>query len=322
VRILIALGGNALIRQGERGAWAEQRRNALSAAQATARLRDAGHQVVLAHGNGPQVGQLALQHECAEPAVPSLPFDALVAMTQGQMGYLLQQALRDVDPELPTATVLTRAVVAADDPAFTRPPTKPIGAFYDESEARRLTREREWVMGPDAGRGWRRLVASPRPLEVVEHEQIALLAEHGVVVIAAGGGGIPVVADGPRLTGVEAVIDKDRCATELAIQIHADVLVLTTGVPRVSFDYGTRWQRDMARLTVSDALRHLDDGDFPAGSMGPKIESAVRFASDFGPAVITDLPHLAGILTGRDTGTWIVRDDEGPSVAAPAPAAA
>jgi carbamate kinase len=321
VRILIALGGNALIREGERGTWEEQRANALVAARATARLYRAGHQVVLAHGNGPQVGLLALQQERGEPDAPALPFDALVAMTQGQMGYLLQQGLGAADPGVPTATVLTRARVSRDDPAFSAPPTKPIGPFYGEAEARRIAAERGWDVGPDAGRGWRRLIASPRPVEVLEHEQIALLAERGTVVIAGGGGGVPVVAEDGGIAGVEAVIDKDRCATELAIQVQADLLVLTTGVARVSFDYGTRWQRDMARLTVSDVVRHLRDGDFPAGSMGPKIESAARFASRSGRAVITDPEHLAAALDG-DSGTWIVPDEEGPSLVAPAPAAA
>ena len=320
MRILIALGGNALIREGERGSWAEQRSNALSAADTVARLCRAGHQVVLTHGNGPQVGRLALQQEHGEPVTPALPFDALVAMTQGQMGYLLQQALAEVDPELPTATLLTRAAVAADDPAFAAAPTKPIGPFYSESEARRAAAERGWDVGPDAGRGWRRMIASPRPVAVLEHEQVALLAERGTVVIAGGGGGVPVVERDGCIEGVEAVIDKDRCATELAIQIDADILILTTGVAWVSFDYGTRWQRDMARLTVSDAVRHQQEGDFPAGSMGPKIESAVRFASGFGRAAITDPEHLAALLDG-DGGTWIVPDAEGPSLVAPAPAA-
>jgi carbamate kinase len=321
MRILIALGGNALIRESQRGTWAEQQDNALDCARAVARLRRAGHEVVLAHGNGPQVGVLALQQACAEPEAPALPFDALVAMTQGQMGYLLQQALATVDPDVPTAVLLTRAVVAEDDPAFAAAPTKPIGRFYDEAGARQVADERGWDVGPDAGRGWRRMIASPRPVDVVEHEQIALLSSRGVVVVAAGGGGIPVVRRGGRLAGIEAVIDKDRCATELGIQVGADLLILTTGVPRVSFDFGTRWQRDMARLTVSDAVRHLRDGDFPVGSMGPKIESAVRFASTGGRVVITDPVHLADVLDG-DEGTWIVPDEEGPSRVAPAPAAA
>jgi carbamate kinase len=321
MRILIALGGNALIRAGERGTWDEQRRNALEAARAVAELRTAGHEVVLAHGNGPQVGLLALQQEHGEPDAPALPFDAMVAMTQGQIGYLLQDALATVDPDMPTATVLTRTRVERDDPALAGAPSKPIGPFYDEAEARRLAETRGWDVGPDAGRGWRRMVASPRPVAVLEHEQIELLARSGTVVIAAGGGGIPVARTDGGFDGLEAVIDKDRCSTELALQIGADLLILTTSVARVSFDYGTRWQRDMARLTISDAIRHLRDGDFPPGSMGPKIESAVRFASGAGRAAITDPAHLLGVLEGR-TGTLVVADEDGPSAVAPAPAAA
>jgi carbamate kinase len=321
VRALIALGGNALIREGERGTWPEQQANALACANAIAQLARAGHEVVVAHGNGPQVGLLALQQAAGEPDAPALPFDVLVAMTQGQIGYLLQEAIGQADPGLRTATVLTRSVVDADDPAFADEPTKPIGPFYSEEEARALADERGWSVGPDAGRGWRRMIASPRPVEVVEHAEIAALAAGRVVVIAAGGGGIPVVERDGRLAGVDAVIDKDRCAAELAIQIDADLLVLTTGVARVSFDYGTRWQRDMAQLTVSDAVRHLQEGDFPAGSMGPKIEAAVRFASGFGRAAITDPPHLTDAFGGAG-GTWIVPDDEGPSVPAPARASA
>jgi len=304
VRILIALGGNAIIRAGEHGSWAEQQANVRDVARATVALRRRGHEVVVAHGNGPQVGALALQQAAGEPDVPALPLDVLVAMTQGQIGYLLQQAIGVVDPRLPTATVLTRTRVAGD----AAPPTKPIGPFYAEADAHRQAAAHGWAVGPDADRGWRRLVASPRPVEVVEHEQVALLAAHGVLVIAGGGGGVPVTAD----RGVEAVVDKDRCAAELALQIGADVLMLTTAVPRAAFDYGTRWQRDLARLTVSDALRHLDSGDFPAGSMGPKVESAVRFVGGRGRAVITDPAHLAGALDGR-AGTWIVRDEDGPS---------
>jgi len=321
MRILIALGGNALIRAGERGTWAEQKHNALLAARAVCELHGAGHEIVLAHGNGPQVGLLALQQEHGEPDAPALPFDAMVAMTQGQIGYLLQDALACVDPDLPTATVLTRARVANDDPAFASTPTKPIGPFYDEDEARRLAEARGWDVGPDAGRGWRRMVMSPRPVEVLEHEQIELLAANGAVVIAAGGGGIPVTRSADGYRGLDAVIDKDRCSTELALQVGADLLVLTTSVARVSFDYGTRWQRDMARLTISDAIRHLRDGDFPPGSMGPKIEAAVRFVSGSGRAAITDPAHLLGVLEG-DAGTLVVADEDGPSAVVPAPAAA
>jgi carbamate kinase len=317
VRILIALGGNALIREGERGTWEEQRANALGCARSMAALARAGHEIVVAHGNGPQVGLLALQQAAGEPDAPALPFDTLVAMTQGQMGYLLEQALGEADPGLPTVALLTRALVDSDDPAFAAPATKPIGPFYTEGDAKALARENGWEVGPDSGRGFRRLIASPRPARIVEHESIARLAGAGVVVIAAGGGGIPMVDNGAGLAGVEAVIDKDRCATELALQIAADMLILTTGVARVSLDYGTRWQRDMARLTVTDALRYLADGDFPAGSMGPKIESAARFAEHRGRAVITDPAQLGGVLDGGG-GTWIVPDADGPSVVASA----
>jgi carbamate kinase len=317
VRILIAFGGNALIREGQRGTWEEQRENALSCARSTAGLCQAGHEVVIVHGNGPQVGALALQQAADVHEAPALPIDALVAMTQGQVGYLLQQALETVDPALPTATLLTRVRVDEDDPAFTAEPTKPVGPFYEEEEAKRLAAERGWHAGPDAGRGWRRMIASPEPVEILEHEPIAVLAERGVVVIAGGGGGAPVAKgpEGPR--GIEAVIDKDRCATELAIQVGADVLMLTTGVPRVSLGFGTEAQRDMARLTVSDAAEGLREGEFPSGSMGPKIEAAMRFADGHGRAVVTDPEHVSRVLEG-DEGTWIVPDADGPSSAVPA----
>jgi len=320
MRIVVALGGNALLHRGERPDADIQQANIVRAAAALAELAR-HHDLVITHGNGPQVGLLALQQEHGEPDAPALPFDAMVAMTQGQIGYLLQDALACVDPDLPTATVLTRARVAGDDPAFASAPTKPIGPFYDEDEARRLADARGWDVGPDAGRGWRRMVMSPRPVEVLEHEQIELLAGNGAVVIAAGGGGIPVTRSEDGYRGLDAVIDKDRCSTELALQVGADLLVLTTSVARVSFDYGTRWQRDMARLTISDAVRHLRDGDFPPGSMGPKIEAAVRFASGSGRAAITDPANLLGVLEG-DAGTLVVADEDGPSAVVPAPAAA
>jgi carbamate kinase len=314
VRIVIAFGGNALIREDERGTWSEQTAHALEAARAIARVARA-HQVILTHGNGPQVGALALQQSSGEPDAPALPFDVLDAMTQGEIGYLLQQAIAAVDPSLPTATILTRVRVNADDPALTDdPPTKPIGPFYDEATARRLATERGWRVAPDAGRGWRRMMPSPRPLEIVELHEIEVLAAAGVLVIAGGGGGIPVVRRDGALAGIDAVIDKDRCAAELAATSGADLLVLVTGVARAALGFGTPERRDIARLTVSDALRHLDAGEFPPGSMGPKIEGAARFAGDgAGRAIITDAAHVAAALEGR-AGTWIVPDAEGPTV--------
>ena len=313
MRIVIAFGGNALIREDERGTWTEQTAHAIEAARAIARVARA-HQVILTHGNGPQVGALALQQSSGEPDAPALPFDVLDAMTQGEIGYLLQQALGAVDPSLPTATILTRVRVNPDDPALTAPPTKPIGPFYDEPTARRLADERGWEVAPDAGRGWRRMMPSPHPLEIVELREIEVLAAAGVLVIAGGGGGIPVVRRDGGLTGIDAVIDKDRCAAELAAACGAELLVLVTGVPRAALGFGTPARRDIIRLTVTDALRHLDAGEFPPGSMGPKIEGAARFAGEgAGRAVITDAAHVAAALDG-EAGTWIVPDAEGPSV--------
>jgi carbamate kinase len=319
-RLVIAFGGNALIREDERGTWPEQTEHALEAARAIARMGRAD-EVVLTHGNGPQVGALALQQAIGEPHAPALPLDVLDAMTQGEIGYLLQQALTAVDPSLPTATVLTRVLVAHDDPAFGAEPTKPICAFFAEDEARRLARERGWHVAPDAGRGWRRMVPSPRPLRILEVDHVRRLAEGGVLVVAAGGGGIPVAWRDGRLVGLDAVVDKDRCAAELAVALQADLLVLVTSVPRVQIGFGTPASRAALRLTVSDALRHLEEGEFPPGSMGPKIEGATRFAAGGGSAVIADAAYLATAVRGHH-GTWIVPDHDGPSVFAPAPVAA
>ena len=319
-RLVIAFGGNALIREDERGTWPEQTVHALEAARAIARMGRAD-QVVLTHGNGPQVGALALQQAIGEPHAPALPLDVLDAMTQGEIGYLLQQALTAVDPSLPTATILTRVLVAEDDPAFAADPTKPIGAFFAEDEARRLASDRGWHVAPDSGRGWRRMVASPRPVRIIEVDHVRRLTEAGVLVIAAGGGGIPVAWHDGQLLGLDAVVDKDRCAAELAVALEADLLVLITSVPRVEIGFGTPASRAALRLTLSDALRHLEEGEFPPGSMGPKIEGAARFVSAGGSAVIADAAHLATAVRGHH-GTWIVPDDDGPSVFASAPVAA
>lgn len=316
-RFVIAFGGNALVREDERGTWGQQSGHALEAARAIARIARA-NDVVLTHGNGPQVGALALQQALGEPSAPALPLDVLGAMTQGEIGYLLQQALGVVDPSLRTVTVLTRVVVDGDDEAFAAEPTKPIGPFYSEEEAQRLTVERGWHAAEDAGRGWRRMVHSPRPLRIREIDAIRTLLEAGSLVIAGGGGGIPIVEKDEHPTGIDAVIDKDRCAAELAAEVEADLLVLITGVPRVALGFGTPGQRAALLLTVSDAQRHLAAGEFPAGSMGPKVEGATRFAQAGGSAVITDAAHLAAAVRGQH-GTWIVPDARGPSRLEPDP---
>lgn len=295
MRIVVAIGGNALIAAGEDGAWEGQLAHAHEVADEVVALRAAGHALVLTHGNGPQVGLLA-------EAMPALPLDVLTAMTQGQVGYLLETAIGD---RAPTAALLTRVVVDPRDPAFARP-TKPVGPFYAPEEARRLAMERGWAVAEDAGRGWRRVVASPRPVEVLGAENVRTLLDAGVLVIAGGGGGVPVDAQHGGLLGV---IDKDRCSAELARAIGADLLVLLTGVPRVAIDYGTRWERELERITVSEAERALAEGEFPAGSMGPKIESARRFVDGGGSAVITSPGRLVAAVEGED-GTWVVPDHE------------
>jgi carbamate kinase len=295
MRIVVAIGGNALIAAGEDGTWESQLAHAREVAREVVALRAAGHSLVLTHGNGPQVGALAL-------ALPEQPLDVLTAMTQGQIGYLLETA---IGPDVRTAALLTRVLVDRDDPAFARP-TKPVGPFYLPEDARRLALERGWAVAEDAGRGWRRVVASPQPVQVLGADTVRTLLDAGVVVIAGGGGGVPV---DDRRSGLPGVVDKDRCSAELALAIGADLLVLLTGVPRVALDYGTRWERQLERLTVSEAERALADGEFPAGSMGPKIESARRFVTGGGSAVITSPGRLLAAVEGGD-GTWVVPDRE------------
>ncbi len=324
MRIVVAIGGNAITAEHEGGTWEEQRANAATVARELAQLWAAAHELVLTHGNGPQVGALHVQQTEAAQAAPQLPFDALVAMTQGQLGYLLQMAIEQADPRVRTATVLTRVTVDGDDPSF-ESPTKPIGRFFKNEQDARRAAGKGLDVASDAGRGWRTVVPSPRPREIVEFEEIRTLVERGVLVIAAGGGGIPVVRTDGRLAGAEAVIDTDRASAVLASAVGAELLVMLTGVDRVALDFGTRWQRDMARLTLSDANQLLEQGEFPPGSMGPKVESATRFVRAGGrAAIVTCAERLADAVDGT-AGTWIVPDVEGPSANAwsrPAPVAA
>ena len=319
-RLVIAFGGNALIREDERGTWPEQTGHALEAARAIARMGRAD-QVVLTHGNGPQVGALAMQQAIGEPHAPALPLDVLDAMTQGEIGYLLQQALTAVDPSLPTATVLTRVLVAEDDPAFAADPTKPIGAFFAEDEARRLAHDRGWHVAPDAGRGWRRMVPSPRPLRIIEVDHVRRLAEAGVLVIAAGGGGIPVAwregsssGSTPSSTRI-AARPSSPCAGGRPARAHHQRAargdrLRHAGVARCAAPHASPMRCATSKRASSRP-----------GSMGPKIEGATRFVSAGGSAVIADAAHLATAVRGHH-GTWIVPDGDGPSVFASAPVAA
>jgi carbamate kinase len=306
-KAVIALGGNALIRPGDSGTLEEQHRRISQAMAHTADLVAAGFACVITHGNGPMVGHLLLQMECARALVPPMPLFISDADTEGSLGYLIQQCLvnelrrRGLEKEV--ATVITQVLVAADDPAF-RTPDKPIGPFYPADEALRLQTERGWSLLEDAGRGWRRVVPSPRPLTIIEQGVISYLLQGGIIVIAAGGGGVPVIRrDDGDLAGVEAVIDKDRSSAVLAREIDADLLIFLTAVDYVYLDYGRPGQRPLTKLTCADARKYLQEGHFPVGSMGPKMESALDFLSRGGRRVLITQPEsLAAAMEGR-TGT-------------------
>ncbi len=291
-----ALGGNAIV--SERGAATVDLGRA---PVALARLVGLGYDLVVTHGNGPQVGQRLIEVQAAGDGHAAL--DVLDAETVGALGYRLQQALgnalRDAGAERAVATVVTQVVVDPADPAFLAP-SKPVGPFYERARADALAAERGFVMAEDAGRGFRRVVASPEPLEVVEAEAIRALVEAGVVVIAAGGGGIPVVRDWDgRLRGVEAVVDKDRASSLLARRLRADVLVIFTDVPEVRLDFRGPRERPARRLSVAEARSHLRAGQFAAGSMGPKVEAAAAFAEATGrQAVITSALRVLDALAG------------------------
>ena len=295
MRIVVALGGNALLRRREPMTAKTQRENVKRAVAALLPLFEAGHQLVITHGNGPQVGLLALQAE-AGPADGAYPLDVLDAESEGMVGYLIEQELGNVLPEgRLVATLLTQIRVDRRDPAFRRP-MKPIGPVYSRSDAERLAQARGWAVAQD-GSGWRRVVASPRPLQVLEARVIELLVSQGVAVICAGGGGIPVIelSDG-TLAGVEAVIDKDLASALLARQLGADHLMLLTDVDGVYLNWGT----PAARLIRRAGIGALNAGDFAPGSMGPKVEAAAGFTAETGrPASIGRLEDAALILAGR-----------------------
>lgn len=298
--LVAALGGNALLTRGQPLTAEAQRRAAAAAARALAPAA-ASHRLVVTHGNGPQVGLLALQEE-AYADVPAYPLDVLGAETEGMIGYVLEQELDNV-VEGDIATLLTRMVVDADDPAFTQP-TKPIGPVYEETEAKRLAAERGWTVAPDGDR-WRRVVPSPEPRRVIQLPVLRMLIDAGVITVCAGGGGIPVIEhpDG-TLQGVEAVIDKDLASSLLATQLAADALVLLTDVEAVVHEWGTPFARPI-RAASPATLRGMD---FAAGSMGPKVEAVCRFVEATGGwAAIGRLDQVAAIVGGQ-AGTWVTRD--------------
>lgn len=308
-KIVIALGGNAL-QSGNGPATAEAQLEVVrKTCEHIAQISDMGYELAIVHGNGPQVGRILLASETAREVTPVMPFDVCGAMSQGYIGYHLQQGLKHAlnlrNRDIPVVTVATQVIVEENDPAFDDP-TKPIGPFYTESEARAIVKEKGYIMKEDSGRGWRRVVASPVPRRIVEIDAVRHLWDSSIV-ITCGGGGIPVVEkpDG-TIEGTEAVIDKDFAAELLAEQVDADVLMILTEVERVSLNFNTPEQRDLSALNLADAARYCEEGHFAAGSMLPKVQAAMKFvrANPSKHAVITSLDKAIEALNG-ESGTVI-----------------
>ncbi|HPQ01898.1 MAG: carbamate kinase [Bacillota bacterium] len=308
--IVIALGGNAILQPGQNGTVDEQMENVDSTAEQVAELIAQGHRVVITHGNGPQVGALLIQQEAGRDRVPPMPLDVCGAESQGQIGYMLQQSIgkmlaRRSIPR-PVATVITQMVVDPNDPAFANP-TKPVGPFYSAYYAEQRMKEtgEKWI--EDAGRGWRRVVPSPDPIRIVEQDAILSLVRTGAIVIANGGGGIPVIEKGGLYKGVEAVIDKDLGGECLARDVGADVLLILTDVAHVALHYKTPHQVDLHTVQLDDLIRYQQEGHFNAGSMGPKVEACRRFVERGGEAaIIAQLDKAVEAIHGN-AGTRIVK---------------
>ena len=309
---LIAIGGNALLKEKEQGLQEEQLENARECAEMFANVIQAGYSLCVVHGNGPQVGNILIQQEMGANKIPPYTLDIADAMTQGSMGYMIERMLinrlKFMNLDVPVTTVLTEVVVDKDDPGFENP-TKPVGPFYTEFRALELQKQKRWHMKEDAGRGWRKVVPSPKPIEIIQLGAVKTLRDAGHCVIAGGGGGIPVIRDASGyLVGVEAVIDKDRLSSLLAEQLGADTYVILTGVPKVALDFGKPTQRWVDRMTFSEAAKHLAGGQFPAGSMGPKIESALACIKAGGHEVLITSPEALEKEDYEKVGTRIVRD--------------
>lgn len=309
--MLLAIGGNSLIRAGEKGTIAEQRAKAKRTAVQVIGLIRAGYRIVLTHGNGPQVGAALLRSERGASQVPGLPLDVCGASTQGEIGYLLQQALhtelQQADLHVPVATVVTQCLVLPDDPSVQHP-TKPIGPFYSRAEAEQRQHLFGWQIVEDAARGYRRVVPSPDPVGIIELDVIRNLGDQGVLVIACGGGGIPVVWHNGKLQGVEAVIDKDRVSAFLAACLNVDLFVISTDTDYVYLDYKKPTQRPLSQVSAVELDDYAKAGHFPPGNMGPKIESVLRFLHSGGKeAIITSCENLCQAVAGS-AGTHMFPD--------------
>ncbi len=301
---MIALGGNAILKHGRKGTAEEQFESVRKTCVHLVRLIRDGYRIAVTHGNGPQVGDILLKNERSKDVLPPMPLDICGAQSQGMIGYMLQQSmhneLRKAGMDVPVVSLVTQTIVDENDEAF-RHPTKPIGPFYGASDVERLRKEKRWTMVEDSGRGYRRVVPSPEPIEIVEKDTIRTLFESGAIVVAVGGGGVPVVVkrDG-SLVGVDAVVDKDLGAHILASDLKAEILLMLTDVEKVSLNYGKLSQVDLDEMTVSEAKRYLREGHFAKGSMAPKVEAAVKFLEAGGQkAVIASLEEAGKAIVGK-----------------------
>ncbi len=309
---VVAIGGNSLIKDKDHQTVPDQFETTRETCTHIAGMIEKGWDVVITHGNGPQVGFILLRSEIASNVLHTVPLDSCGADTQGAIGYMIQQSLhnefrkRNMDKQ--ATTVVTQVVVDKDDIAFKRP-TKPIGPFYDERKAKEYSEKRGWSIMEDAGRGWRRVVPSPIPLEIVERDAIKSLIDKGFVVIAVGGGGIPVVIDeNGDLYGVEAVIDKDYASSLLATSINADLFLISTAVEKVSLNFGKPNQKDLDVMALSEAQRYYNEGHFPPGSMGPKIKAVIDFLKKGGKEAIITTPECIELALEGKMGTKIIKN--------------
>jgi len=309
--IVVALGGNAILQPGQRGTVPEQLENVDIACRHLVKIIASGkYGIVITHGNGPQVGNILLQNDAASNLIPPMPLDVCDAATQGTMGYMIQQTLanhlRALNLPHNITTVVTQVIVDKDDPAFKKP-TKPIGPFYDLTEAQKLRRDRGWVIIKDSGRGYRRVVPSPRPLKIQETRIIKNMLADSEIVIAVGGGGIPVVREADRsLRGIEAVIDKDLATARLAEDINAEVFMILTDVEQVMLNYGDVDEVGIKRMTVDEAETYLKEGQFSEGSMKPKVEAGINFVKATGKKTIITALNKASEALEEKAGTRII----------------
>jgi len=308
--VVIALGGNAIKQADEEGTAEQQLRNIEIACKHILEIIKMGYRIVITHGNGPQVGNLLIQQERADKLVPPQPLDILGAMTQGQIGYMLQQTLinylRETGLNVPVTTVITQVLVNKDDPDFNNP-SKPVGPFYTRQEAEKLVKKKGYIVKKvkSGSKAYRRVVPSPNPIEIVEKDIIRMLVDSGVIVIASGGGGIPVVDEGVHLRGIEAVIDKDLAGERLAEIVNADILLILTDVEKLKLNFGKPDEKDLDRLTIAEAEKYLEEGHFLPGSMKPKVIACIRFLRAGGEkAIITALDKAVEALEG-ETGTHL-----------------